>query len=177
MSCYFIGCLHLGHNNIAKWRGFKDSEEHDDYLIKQWNSVINKRDMVWILGDVAMETSKYYFKLDLLNGDKKVVLGNHDKWQDVPELLKYVKGVSGMVDYKDYALTHSPIHPSEIGQYIGNIHAHIHHNNKLADMDVNRMYADKENNPIINTKGKYHNVDAYLLDFKPVTLESLNKQD
>ena len=111
MSCYFIGCLHLGHNNIAKWRGFKDSEEHDEYLIKQWNSVIKKRDMVWILGDVGMETSKYYFKLDLLNGDKKVVLGNHDKWQDVPELLKYVKGVSGMVDYKGYALTHAPIHP------------------------------------------------------------------
>jgi calcineurin-like phosphoesterase family protein len=127
--------------------------------------------------DYTVAEKRGYFKLDLLNGDKKVVLGNHDMWQDVPELMKYVKGVSGMVDYKGYVLTHAPIHPSEIGQYRGNIHAHIHHNNKLMDMVVNRMYADKENNPIINTNGKYYNVDAYLLDFKPVTLKSLNKQD
>ena len=35
------------------------------------------------------------------------------------------------------------------------------------------MYDDKENNPIISTKGKYWNVDAKLMDFKPRSLEEL----
>lgn len=174
MCTFFIGCLHLGHEGVAKWRGFDSSEQHDEWLITQWNGVISKRDMVFILGDITMENNKHYYKLDMLKGDKKVVLGNHDRWQDVPSLLKYVSGVSGMVDYKGYALTHSPIHPSEIGSYIGNIHAHIHHNNKLSQFDVYSKYQD-EDSKIISTTGRYINVDAKLLDFKPLKFDNLKR--
>lgn len=168
----FIGCLHLGHKSIAQYRGFHDEYYHDEHLIASWNSVTHKKDLTYILGDVTMENSKEYYQLDRLNGRKVVVLGNHDLWQDVPKLLLYVDGVAGMIDYKGFALTHAPIHVSEIGQYRGNIHAHIHHENKLADFDVNRMYNDFET-PIINTKGKYFNVDAKVIDYKPKTIEEL----
>jgi len=33
----FEGDLHLGHVNMAKWRGFSSVEEHDEYIIDQWN--------------------------------------------------------------------------------------------------------------------------------------------
>lgn len=169
----FMGCLHIGHTSIAKYRGFQDEFYHDEYLIEQWNKIVHKRDTTYILGDVTMETSKHYYQLDRLAGRKIVVLGNHDKYQDIPELLKYVDGVAGCVDYKGYFLSHAPIHVSEIGQYRANIHAHIHHQNILANFEINRMYQDKENNPIISTKDKYFNVDAKLMDFKPKTLEEL----
>lgn len=118
----FIGCLHLGHDSLARWRGFEDALQQDEYLIKNWNSVVKKKDITYILGDVTMENSKHYYLLDRLNGRKKVVLGNHDRIQDVPELLKYVDGVSGAVDYKGYMLTHVPIHPSEVHFYRANLH-------------------------------------------------------
>jgi calcineurin-like phosphoesterase family protein len=172
----FIGCLHLGHNSVAKWRGFEDPTQHDENLIKNWNKVVHKRDTVYVLGDITMEKSDDYYKLDILNGRKIAVLGNHDLWQDVPELLNYVDGVAGMIDYKGFALTHAPIHVSEIGQYRGNIHAHIHHNNKLADFDVNLKYDDIEGNPVINTKGRYFCVDAKLIDYRPKTIEELLNQ-
>ena len=148
------------------------------YLVNCWNSVVHKKDLTYILGDISMEKATEYYQLDRLNGRKVVVLGNHDLWQDVPHLLKYVDGVAGMIDYKGFALTHAPIHVSEIGQYRGNIHAHIHHENKLADFDVNQMYDDFET-PIINTKGKYFNVDAKVIDYKPKSIEELllKKQD
>lgn len=168
----FIGCLHLGHEAIAKYRGFNNSYYHDEHLIDCWNRTVNKKDLTYILGDITMENSNHYYILDKLIGRKIVVLGNHDKWQHIPELLKYVDGVAGMIDYKGFALTHSPIHINEIGGYRGNIHAHIH-KNVLHNFDVNRMYDDKENNPIISTKGKYHNVDAQLIDYKPKTIEEL----
>lgn len=167
----FMGCLHLGHEAVAKWRGFQDSFYHDEYLIEQWNKVVNKKDLTYILGDVTMETDKHYYKLDRLNGRKVVVLGNHDKYKDIPELLKYVEGVAGMVDYKGCVLTHCPIHPSEISFCRLNIHAHIH-NNKLEELECTPKYGDEGENKE-KTVYKYRCVDAYLLNFKPRTLEEL----
>lgn len=172
----FQGCLHLGHESIAKYRGFNSAYEHDEHLITQYNKIVHKKDLVYLLGDITMEKSNDYYQLDRLNGGKVVILGNHDRWQHVPHLLKYVDGVAGMIDYKGFALTHAPIHVSEIGQYRGNIHAHIHHKNILANFEVSRMYDDAENNPIINTKGKYFCVDSHLINYQPKTIEQLIKQ-
>jgi calcineurin-like phosphoesterase family protein len=82
----FIADLHLSHQNMATRRGFSSIEEHDEHIIAQWNSVVSKRDVTYILGDVTMEKSSPYPLLDRLNGLKHVVLGNHDRRQDVPHL-------------------------------------------------------------------------------------------
>jgi calcineurin-like phosphoesterase family protein len=133
-----IGCLHLGHENMANKRGFANSAEHDENLISNWNSVVNKKDIVCIFGDVTMEKKKYYPLLDRMNGIKKVILGNHDRWQDVKELLKYVDGVAGMINYKGAILTHCPVHPSELDyRYKLNIHAHVHENTLDDDRYIN----------------------------------------
>lgn len=168
----FIGCLHLGHKSIAQYRGFQDEYYHDEYLIDYWNRTVHKKDTTYILGDVTMENSKEYYQLDRLAGRKIVVLGNHDKYQDIPKLLQYVDGVAGMVDYKGFALTHAPIHPNEAHFYRGNIHAHIHHMNKLEEVITNNSYLDKDSKPE-PTLHKYFCVDAKLIDFKPKTIEEL----
>lgn len=173
MRVFFIGCLHFGHKSIAQHRGFQDEFYHDEHLIEQWNSVVtSSKDIVYILGDITMEKSTYYYQLDRLNGIKHVVLGNHDRRQDVPELLKYVTTVGGAVDYKGFILTHVPIHPNEVVFYKGNIHAHIHHINELEDLVVSDSYKDK-NSIEVHTKHKYFNVDAKLLEYKPKTIEEL----
>jgi calcineurin-like phosphoesterase family protein len=171
MNVRFIGCLHLGHKAIACHRGFQDEFYHDNHLIDTWNGVVGKKDLTYVLGDVTMEKTTDYYKLDALNGRKIVVLGNHDRWQHVLELLKYVDGVAGMIDYKGFALTHAPIHPSEIGFYRGNIHAHIHHVNKLEEVVALTSYADHGDRA--KTLYKYHCVDAHLIQYKPLTIEEL----
>jgi calcineurin-like phosphoesterase family protein len=169
----FIGCLHLGHKNMAiKRRGFQCEVEHDEYLIKQWNSVVHKKDLVYILGDVTMENSKSYYQLDRLNGRKIVVLGNHDLAKHVKELLNYVESVAGMVEYKGNVLTHCPIHPNEVHFFRYNIHAHIHHVSKLEECIVNNKYLDEDSKPTPSLH-KYKCVDAHLIDYKPKTLIEL----
>mgnify|MGYP000102017445 CR=1 FL=1 len=173
MNTYFIGCLHLQHEAIAKHRGFQESVYHDEYLIKQWNSVVkSKKDIVYILGDISMEKKTPYPTLNLLNGTKHVILGNHDRRQDVPELLKYVETVGGSVDWRGCMLTHIPIHPNEVQFYRYNLHAHIHHVNKLEEVIVKNSYND-EHSFSSETLKKYLNVDAHLLDYKPKTVEEL----
>lgn len=123
----FIADLHLGHENMAKRRGFSTVEEHDEHIIAQWNSVVDKRDVTYILGDVTMEKSAPYPLLDRLNGIKHIVLGNHDRRQDVKKLFDYAESVGAMINYKGVFLTHCPIHPDELTYGIPkNIHGHIH---------------------------------------------------
>ena len=123
---FVISDLHFSHKNMAIHRGFKDEIEHDEHIIKMWNSVVRKRDTVWILGDITMEKTSPYILLDRLNGVKNVVLGNHDERNHVPELLKHVNSVCGMVRIKGIWFTHCPIHPSELNGMEKNCHGHIH---------------------------------------------------
>lgn len=150
---FIISDLHLGHENMAIKRGFVNAQEHDEHIISKWNSVVNKNDTVWILGDITMERSSMYHLLDRLKGRKKVVLGNHDKPQHVNELLKYVNSVCGMIRYKSCILTHCPIHPVELDRFVKNIHGHVHENS----LDDNR----------------YVNVSCEAIDFTPQLFESL----
>jgi len=123
----FIADLHLGHVNMALHRGFASVEEHDEHVIAKFNSVVHKRDVTYILGDVTMERADSYVLLDRLKGIKHVVLGNHDRRQDVKKLLDHVESVAGMIQYKGVMLTHCPIHPMELDyRFNKNIHGHIH---------------------------------------------------
>jgi calcineurin-like phosphoesterase family protein len=168
----FIGCLHLGHKWMAIHRGFEDVHKHDENLIDSWNSVVHKRDLTYILGDVTMETDEHYYQLDRLNGRKIVVLGNHDMPKHTKKLLDYVESVAGMVDYKGFILTHCPIHPNEISFCRGNIHAHIHEN-KLHEVEILDRYGDSPDDIKNTTLYKYYNVDAHLIGYKPKTIEEL----
>lgn len=158
---------------MAKHRGFQESYYHDEHLIDYWNRTVHKKDLTYILGDVTMETSEHYYQLDRLNGRKIVVLGNHDLPRDVRKLLDYVENVAGHVDYKGFALTHCPIHPNEMSFYRGNIHAHIHHENKLNSTAVLHRYGDEGDQSWIDPVNEYFNVDAHLIGYKPKTIEEL----
>jgi calcineurin-like phosphoesterase family protein len=167
----FIGCLHLGHEKLAKWRGWRDADEQDGNLILKWNEKVSKRDVIYILGDITRETTECYYKLDLLKGRKIVVLGNHDHYKDVRILLDHVESVAGFVEWHNVALTHAPIHPNEVSKYDYNIHAHIHHRNKLEEIAVSRMYDDEPQK--VFTKDKYLCCDAHLVGYEPRTLDEL----
>jgi len=151
---FIISDLHFSHKNMAIKRGFQDETEHDNFIIEQWNKVVSKKDTVWILGDVTMEKSTPYYLLDRLNGYKKVVLGNHDQPQHIPELLKYVNSVCGMIKLKSFVLTHAPIHEFELDRFKANIHGHVHENS----------LSDK----------RYINVSCEVLNYTPILISELS---
>ena len=155
----YISDLHLSHNNMAIKRGFKNYEEHDEHIVKTWNSIVSKKDVTYILGDVTFEKSKPYEILNRLNGIKKVILGNHDEPQHVPHLLRYVNNVCALkyLKHKEFGniiLSHAPIHPQELEYRFNiNIHGHVHEN----------TLPDK----------RYINVSAEVIDYKPKLLSEL----
>lgn len=126
MAVYFCSDLHLGHTNLIKnRRGFQSVEEHDQLIINNWNSVVHKKDKVFLLGDIAMETHKYYHLLGELNGFIHLIPGNHDSPQHIKHLLAYIDKISGSIKYKGFWLSHIPLHPDEL-RGKKNIHGHVH---------------------------------------------------
>jgi calcineurin-like phosphoesterase family protein len=124
MSAYVISDLHLGHNNIKNLRPFESSEDHDKWILKQWNSIICKRDTVFVLGDIVFNM-RGFETLGELRGSKKFILGNHDLVA-VENYSKYGKVLPSVVKYKKVIwMSHVPIHPIELRDCI-NIHGHVH---------------------------------------------------
>lgn len=78
---FFTSDLHFGHRNIIKFcnRPWETTEEMDEALIENWNSVVGENDLVFDLGDFAFASNGRWSEiLSRLNGRHCLILGNHD---------------------------------------------------------------------------------------------------
>lgn len=78
---WFTSDLHFGHENIISYcnRPWDGVAEMNDGLVERWNSVVDEKDVVWVLGDVVWgSVSSAAPWLDQLKGEKFLVPGNHD---------------------------------------------------------------------------------------------------
>jgi calcineurin-like phosphoesterase family protein len=81
---YLSSDLHLFHNRdfIYKERGFSSIDEMNKEILNNWNTTINKDDIVYILGDIILQGDRpledciSFFKN--FNGKKYLIVGNHD---------------------------------------------------------------------------------------------------
>lgn len=83
MRVWFTSDTHFGHSAMAAtgkgWRPFATVQEHDEFLIERWNSVVRPNDEVWHLGDVGLGPTELILStVARLHGTKHLVAGNHD---------------------------------------------------------------------------------------------------
>ena len=76
IKVFFISDLHLGHKNILRYanglRHGNNIEEHNQWLVTQWNSVVKPSDAVYVLGDVAFGHQNLEY-LKKMNGQKFLI--------------------------------------------------------------------------------------------------------
>lgn len=84
-NIFFTADLHFGHSNILKHmpeRPFASEgliKEHDEWLLDLWRSSVDKRDDIYILGDLTfLKSEDARHLLEKLPGRKYLVEGNHD---------------------------------------------------------------------------------------------------
>lgn len=127
----FSSDWHFGHNNIHKFRcknrGFKfdfnDEKEHRDWLVDEIKSIVCKRDVLYLLGDIATNEN-VLLEVGKLPGRKILVKGNHDVVKNIYEHKVYDR-ILGISKYKNNWISHSPIHPKELYN-LKCLHGHMH---------------------------------------------------
>lgn len=132
----FCSDLHFGHKNIGGFRAphhIRSEEENRWRICEDWRKKVTKRDIVYVLGDACF-TMETVFEFESLPGKKILVRGNHDLL-DTQVYLKYFDGVYGLLKYKEFWLSHAPIHPMELRGKV-NLHGHVHY----ATLDDKRYF-------------------------------------
>lgn len=122
----FIADTHMGHRNIYKYRPVFESTLHNDlYFMEILSSICTKRDTMYFLGDILFD-EKYLPFIRELPGQKILVLGNHcTEYIPVSKLCTAFDEVHALVKYKEFWLSHAPLHPDELRSK-KNIHGHVH---------------------------------------------------
>ena len=127
-------------------------------IIKKCNSIVTKRDKLFLLGDTAF-TQEGFDALREINGSKTLIRGNHDDKFSTEQWLEIFDSVEGIVKYKGFWLTHAPIHPLEL-RGKRNIHGHVHQHS------IRNTYTN-ELDP------NYINVTCEALDETPISLTQI----
>ena len=123
----FTSDTHFNHANIIKYcnRPYSSVEEMNQGLEEEWNKVVSTKDTIWHLGDVTWN----HFDLNRLNGQKKLIKGNHDHETQISGFFKEVYPyyeLKGMLPKnRAIAMFHYPIE-SWNGKFHGALHFHGH---------------------------------------------------
>jgi calcineurin-like phosphoesterase family protein len=153
MKTYIASDLHFGHLNIFKFcaktrahyknDGVEDVEYMNETMISEWNDIVEQKDTVYILGDVAFLPSlKAINIMKRLSGNKILIAGNHDK-----KILKDPVFRSCFQSIHDYlevnydgtkiCMFHYPI--AEWNQmHRGSVHFHGHLHGSVSGMEEYR---------------------------------------
>ena len=158
VNIFLVSDTHFGHKNICLFNGpdgsplrpWDDPNEMDEAMVERWNSVVKPNDVVYHLGDVVMNR-RCLATVARLNGDKRLILGNHDIF-DHGDYLVHFKRLHGSYKLDNFLLTHIPVHTDSVAHWTEcNIHGHIHAH------DI--------------PSGKYFNVSVEMIGYTPISLE------
>lgn len=126
MKTFVTSDHHFFHGNIIKYcnRPFKTWQEMNEVMIKKWNDVVSKDDLVIHLGDFCLyglEKVKQIRKQ--LNGTIILIKGNHDQYRGLAKCGFIVKRY---LKHNNILFTHRPIPLEELREGFINIFGHIH---------------------------------------------------
>lgn len=183
---YYISDLHFDHTNVIKFdnRPFKDVEEMNNTLINNWNSVVKKNDIVYVLGDFCFGNTERTNELfNQLSGKIILIRGNHDRIlhtqankNKVLQMVDYkeVKDTAFGKEYRVY-MSHYFMPLFRSHRYPNSVHlyGHVHNSD---EWEFCKEVAEQTKNRY-KTDAKYFNVGCMLdyINYTPRTLEQILK--
>lgn len=159
--------LHLGHQNICKYRHkFSTPEEHHETLFENLATTIQKRDTLYLLGDIAFTKEWLERVAGIKCRYKLLVCGNHDLERGIKmlDVCRAYDDVKALFSKRNYWFSHCPIHPQEIRGRKGNIHGHLH--DKLVEVQKYTLGT-------LVPHPSYFNACVEHTEYKPIPFDAL----
>lgn len=152
---WFIADFHFGHSKVIEYsnRPFKTATEMNNTLIKNFNKVVEKNDIVFILGDLSWLNRKSTTQIvKSLNGFKYLIKGNHDrKGNQYYRNMGFVEVYDFPIVFEGFILSHEPA-----GTCKPNIYGHLH----------DKAKNDSEFNYCVSVEQ---------VEYKPISLDEISK--
>lgn len=166
---FYTSDLHFGHINCLSFdnRPFENIEVMEEEMVRRWNGRVDKSDTVYILGDIFYKYKKDKESiLNSLNGQKILIMGNHDGEIVKSDKLKscFIQ-IDKMAYVKDgkykIVMCHFPI-ASWNGRNYGSLHfyGHIHSSS-------GNVYS------FMNNLENAYNVGCMINNYVPCTVEEV----
>lgn len=144
-NIWFSSDYHFFHNKnfVYEPRGFSNIEEMNKVIIEKHNSLVQKDDEVYILGDLMLNDNEGGLNcIKQLNGHLHIILGNHctPTREQLYKTLSNVEGVqlAAKLKYKGYHffMTHYPcitgnLEKESLKQMTLNLSGHTHSKEKF----------------------------------------------
>lgn len=135
---WFWSDPHFFHANILKFtkedgsrlRPFNSLDEMHETIVNNNNAVVGPNDYVYWLGDITFQYNRPFQELMWsLKGDKRLIVGNHDKLKQ-EGLLKHFAKVMLWHGFKEHNFTasHMPLREGGFRDGKYNVHGHTHAN-------------------------------------------------
>lgn len=148
---YLISDTHFEDKDVIKICGRPDNQ--DLLLADRWNDTVKDGDEVYLLGDVGNLDH-----IDILNGTKYLIMGNHDnnlKRSRLDTLFRRVYD-KPIVLNEYFILSHEPISYIQPNGVFANIFGHVH------------------NSPHITTySSRHYCVSAERINYTPISLDKI----
>lgn len=130
INTWYISDTHFNHNKIIEYcnRPFSNVEQMNETMIKRWNSVVRKDDIVYHLGDFGFGNKEEITDIvKKLNGKIFLIKGNHcihnNQWY---RDCGFVEVYDCPIIIKDFlVLSHEPL-PFVMNQVYVNLFGHVH---------------------------------------------------
>lgn len=156
---WLISDTHFHHENIIHYtnRPFSNVDEMDRMLVDNWNGTIRNSDIVYFLGDLSFKQPGI---LNILNGRKIMIRGNHDGALSY-KMHRYLKVKHNGIQF---LLMHDPGEFGKIRSLEGYagwlIHGHTHNNHP-------------EQYPPISYENCTVNVCVEMTNYAPVAFDTI----
>jgi len=141
---WFTADTHFDHSNIIKYcnRPFKNVEEMNKILIRNWNQRVKEEDTVFIVGDFCFKETMHkaeYF-VNQLKGKKIFIKGNHDSHNGINTKIISLVLRFGKRKHREILLVHNPLEGG-IGYYLI-LSGHVHNKWKFKRYEFPEGYYD-----------------------------------
>lgn len=189
MTIRYIADYHLNHANIISFDGrpYDSVKDMNVALTKNWNSVVKDNDLTYILGDFCWSKNNHTWidHLNRLNGQKYLIMGNHDLKSMSRELKHKFVGISDYSEVKEgrrtVLLSHYPItfyrqsHLLDVYMLCGHVH-NTNENRYLEFMiDMFRDCSGPYEQEVGTNQGNIYNTGCMMpwMKYAPKTLNEI----
>jgi len=179
VNTFFYSDPHFGHEGIIRFtkkgkkiRPFATLDEMHHAMITNYNKKVKEEDTVFFLGDIAYNEKVLDEIMPQLNGNKRLILGNHDNLPAGVFTKYFHKKLYSWYAFNKYypafIACHFPIVYSSFC-YKGDfcVHGHIH-DKVVTDISVTKDGTIKE---LVNLR--YINVSVEQINYTPIHVDEL----